>query len=138
MNYCSIRDLKLETAVVDVYMKFHCDESVGTQHHFSCSRVCCHCCESSVLLQATVLEEMPPFPLDKESSLLNKLYETAPWTAKLHKKEEEGPSEDSGTAEEVLTVPPIAVISEPNISKERKGSSCVMYPVGGEVLFDVL
>lgn len=26
---------------------------------------------------------MPAFP-DKESSLLNKLYETAPWTAKLH------------------------------------------------------
>jgi AP-2 complex subunit alpha len=32
---------------------------------------------------ATVLEEMPPFP-EKESSLLSKLYQTAPWTAKLH------------------------------------------------------
>lgn len=38
--------------------------------------------------QATVLEEMPAFP-DKESSLLNKLYETAPWTAKLHQQDQE-------------------------------------------------
>lgn len=39
---------------------------------------------------ATVLEEMPPFP-ERESSLLSKLYQTAPWTAKLHHDEgEEG------------------------------------------------
>ena len=31
-----------------------------------------------------MLEEMPPFP-DRESSLLSKLYQTAPWTSKLHK-----------------------------------------------------
>ena len=36
--------------------------------------------------QATVLEEMPPFP-ERESSLLSKLYQTAPWTAKLHQNE---------------------------------------------------
>ncbi len=30
---------------------------------------------------------MPAFP-DRESSLLNKLYETAPWTAKLHQQDQ--------------------------------------------------
>ncbi len=59
---------------------------------------------------------MPAFPPDKESSLLNKLYETAPWTAKLHKKES-----DSGNANEEVTTAGSgdgAVhngISEPNI-----------------------
>lgn len=37
------------------------------------------------------MEEMPAFP-DKESSLLNKLYETAPWTAKLHQETESAPA----------------------------------------------
>jgi len=31
---------------------------------------------------------MPPFP-DRESSLLAKLYQTAPWTTKLHQEEGE-------------------------------------------------
>ena len=48
--------------------------------------------------QATVLEEMPPFP-ERESSLLSKLYQTAPWTAKLHQNE----STESTTA--TVTVP---------------------------------
>jgi hypothetical protein len=34
--------------------------------------------------QATVLEEMPAFP-ERESTVLSKLYQSAPWTAKLHK-----------------------------------------------------
>jgi hypothetical protein len=32
-----------------------------------------------------VLEEMPAFPAECESTLLSKLYQSAPWTAKLHK-----------------------------------------------------
>ena len=41
---------------------------------------------------------MPPFP-ERESSLLSKLYQTAPWTAKLHQNE----STESTTA--TVTVP---------------------------------
>ena len=50
-------------------------------------------------MQATVLEEMPPFP-DRESSLLAKLYQTAPWTAKLHTEAREGGGEGGGESEE--------------------------------------
>ena len=46
-----------------------------------------------------MLEEMPAFP-DRESSLLNKLYETAPWTAKLH--------QESGSESTDTTVTPAA------------------------------
>ena len=61
--------------------------------------------------QATVLEEMPAFP-DRESSLLNKLYETAPWTAKLH--QEAGGSEGTETTEQ----PPPVVngVTEPAVN----------------------
>ena len=38
-----------------------------------------------VVIQATVLEEMPPFP-ERESSLLAKLRKTAPKAAKIHDK----------------------------------------------------
>ena len=48
-----------------------------------------------------MLEEMPAFP-DKESSLLNKLYETAPWTAKVH--HETGPAEPASEPTEQLPV----------------------------------
>ena len=54
---------------------------------------------TSFPLQATVLEEMPPFP-DRESSLLAKLYQTAPWTAKLHQDAREGGGEGGGGGEE--------------------------------------
>ena len=54
---------------------------------------------TSFPLQATVLEEMPPFP-DRESSLLAKLYQTAPWTAKLHQEAREGGGEGGGGGEE--------------------------------------
>ena len=49
---------------------------------------------------------MPPFP-DRESSLLAKLYQTAPWTTKLHQEEGErvgrggrGGGEGGGTIHE--------------------------------------
>lgn len=71
-----------------------------------------HC----VLFQATVLEEMPAFP-DRESSLLNKLYETAPWTAKLHQVEQES---NSGEVATTLGAPmePVVnnAVAEPNVN----------------------
>ena len=44
---------------------------------------------------------MPAFP-DRESSLLNKLYETAPWTAKLHQQDQEAGSEGVETSQPVV------------------------------------
>ena len=62
-----------------------------------------------------MLEEMPAFP-DRESSLLNKLYETAPWTAKLHKQEPEAGMPETVTQES----PPIVNgITEPGPSIEQ-------------------
>lgn len=55
--------------------------------------------------QATVLEEMPPFP-DRESSLLAKLYQTAPWTAKLH--QEEGEEKETAGVRETCTADKLA------------------------------
>jgi AP-2 complex subunit alpha len=51
---------------------------------------------------------MPAFP-EKESSLLNKLYETAPWTAKLHQESTapqptEQPPVVNGVSEPVLNI----------------------------------
>ena len=48
------------------------------------------------LPQATVLQEMPPFP-EKDSLLLSKLYKTAPWMAKLHGGDDEQ-EEETATA----------------------------------------
>ena len=53
-------------------------------------------------VQATVLEEMPTFPYC-ESSLLSKLYQSAPWTAKLRKTLGE---ESVGGATHVESSPP--------------------------------
>ena len=66
-----------------------------------------HCHDNvTPLPQATVLEEMPPFP-ERESSLLAKLYHTAPWTAKLHQGEgsPEKKEETTATSE---NAPPVA------------------------------
>ena len=52
------------------------------------------------------MEEMPAFP-DRESSLLNKLYETAPWTAKLHQQDQG--TEPGVTTESVESPPPPVV-----------------------------
>lgn len=54
---------------------------------------------------ATVLEEMPPFP-HRESSLLSKLYQTAPWTAKLHTST--GGEGGEGGAAAGLTLPTVS------------------------------
>ena len=69
-------------------------------------RCMCYVCVSMIcimcvlcMLQATVLEEMPAFP-EKKSSLLNKLYETAPWTAKLHQQDEEATSSVATTSQQ--------------------------------------
>lgn len=59
--------------------------------------------------QATVLEEMPAFP-DKESSLLNKLYETAPWTAKLHQQDQET-DPTVATPLDSSTEPPVSIVN---------------------------
>ena len=54
---------------------------------------------------------MPAFP-DRENSLLNKLYETAPWTAKLHQDSRE--SEGAETSE---TTPPVMNgVTEPSVN----------------------
>lgn len=53
---------------------------------------------------------MPAFP-DRESSLLNKLYETAPWTAKLHKQDDESGGEGTQS-----TTPVVNGISEPSVN----------------------
>ena len=60
---------------------------------------------SSPHLKATVLEEMPPFP-HRESSLLSKLYQTAPWTAKLHTST--GGEGGEGGAAAGLTLPTVS------------------------------
>ncbi|XP_064399538.1 AP-2 complex subunit alpha-2-like [Halichondria panicea] len=54
-------------------------------------------------LLATVLEEMPAFP-ERESSLLSKLHESAPWTAKLHKDVTSPASQPSPEREPSSTV----------------------------------
>ena len=61
------------------------------------------------LSQATVLEEMPTFP-DRESSLLSKLYQSAPWTAKLHKTS--GEESVGGATHEESSPPPISDIGQ--------------------------
>ena len=61
-----------------------------------------------------MLEEMPAFP-DRESSLLNKLYETAPWTAKLHKRDNDMTSEENATTGGGITITVPNGITEPNI-----------------------
>ncbi len=54
---------------------------------------------------------MPAFP-DRESSLLNKLYETAPWTAKLHQTDD---AENGTSGTDVL--PPIEMPTiEPEVN----------------------
>jgi hypothetical protein len=61
--------------------------------------------------QATVLEEMPAFP-ERESTLLSKLYQSAPWTAKLHKTAGEE-SVGGATREEEPPAPVINDIGQP-------------------------
>lgn len=51
---------------------------------------------------------MPAFP-DRESSLLNKLYETAPWTAKLH--QQESGAESGGVADNTTEPQPAAPLT---------------------------
>ena len=58
---------------------------------------------------------MPAFP-DRESSLLNKLYETAPWTAKLHQQDQgdqggQGGSELGVTTSVPAELPPPPVVN---------------------------
>lgn len=67
-----------------------------------------------ITVQATVLEEMPAFA-DKESSLLNKLYETAPWTAKLHQQDQE-PGSAALAAPELTELPIVNGVSEPMLN----------------------
>lgn len=56
------------------------------------------------------MEEMPAFP-DRESTLLSKLYQSAPWTAKLHKTtgEESGDGVTRVTSD---SVPPVNDIGQ--------------------------
>ena len=57
-----------------------------------------------------MLEEMPAFP-DRESTLLSKLYLSAPWTAKLHKTSGE---ESGGVATNAEgSPPPVSDIGQP-------------------------
>ena len=65
---------------------------------------------NSCFSQATVLEEMPVFP-DRESSLLSKLYLSAPWTAKLHKTTGEE-SVGGATQDEVVPTVPVNDIGQ--------------------------
>ena len=53
---------------------------------------------------------MPAFP-DRESSLLNKLYETAPWTAKLHGQEQAGSTVNETNVSGSADVPPVELIT---------------------------
>ena len=50
---------------------------------------------------------MPPFP-ERESSLLAKLYQTAPWTAKLHQEDSEEGKQETPAVNPVATTPPPA------------------------------
>lgn len=61
-----------------------------------------------------MLEEMPAFP-DRKSSLLNKLYETAPWTAKLH-HQEQGAGSGEAAGESMESMEPSPVVNEPIIN----------------------
>lgn len=61
-----------------------------------------------------MLEEMPAFP-DRKSSLLNKLYETAPWTAKLH-QQEQGAGSGEAAGESMESMEPSPVVNEPIIN----------------------
>ena len=79
------------------------------------------------LPQATVLEEMPVFP-DRESSLLSKLYQSAPWTAKLHKTSGEE-SVGGATQDEVTPTVPVADVGQPvgetpAVTSTGKGVQC--------------
>lgn len=58
-----------------------------------------------------MLEEMPVFP-ERESTLLSKLYQSAPWTAKLHKTAGEE-SVGGATQEEEGSPPPVNDIGQP-------------------------
>ena len=58
-----------------------------------------------------VLEEMSAFP-ERESTLLSKLYQSAPWTAKLHKTLGEE-SVGGATRKEEPSAPVINDISQP-------------------------
>ena len=73
---------------------------------------------------------MPAFP-ERESSLLSKLHESAPWTAKLHQdvRSENQPSPETETSNTVSngpTQPPPAVnIGMPMEPFINTGSVCV-------------
>ena len=78
---------------------------------------------------------MPAFP-ERESTLLSKLYQSAPWTAKLHKTLGEE-SVGGATREEEPPAPVINDISQPVgdtlVSTSRKYYSQIFFPQ--EIIF---